>query len=482
MTGRQSLVIRCWSLVAGRWYNPRVIVSKVQPSLNDLARCVAAALLSAALSLSSSYAQDQPPPADAPAAPPTADPNVLPQPAELPTAVIEVVATPEPLHTPIPPPRSDDPLVRFVQLGETLNSLAAQSGFSAGDLAQRNRLTNPHLLLIGQKIRMPAPPSNNIQLYRVSAGDTLVSIAAQYGVSPHALRRVNDLPCSACLVFGQMLRVPQAGAASNLPEPFERIEVSPVLPRQGEVVVIRIAARAPLQQITGMLADRPLRFAQKDGEYIALSGVSALQEPGVYPITVRAITQNGLASVVQGRLQVAAGRFGYETLILSTKLMPLLEPHVNQEERAELDAIFSDFSGTQWWQGPLQWPIKSKIMSYYGTRRNFNRGKLNTFHSGIDLTARVGTPVKAAAPGLVVTAQAFPIRGNTIILDHGRGVFTVYCHLSKFEVELGQIVNAGDVIGYTGNTGRTLGPHLHFELAVGGVTVNPLVWLESELP
>ncbi|MCS6848674.1 MAG: M23 family metallopeptidase [Candidatus Roseilinea sp.] len=162
--------------------------------------------------------------------------------------------------------------------------------------------------------------------------------------------------------------------------------------------------------------------------------------------------------------------------------MPLLEPQVNQEERAELDAIFSDFSGTQWWQGPLQWPIKSKIVSYYGTRRNFNRGKLNTFHSGIDLSARVGTPVKAAAPGRVTAAQAFPIRGNAIILDHGRGVFTVYCHLSKFEVEVGQIVNAGDVIGYTGNTGRSLGPHLHFELAVGGVTVNPLAWLERELP
>lgn len=396
--------------------------------------------------------------------------------------MIEVVATPEPTDPPILMPRSDDPLVRFVQVGETLHSLAAQSGFSAGDLAQRNKLTSPYLLLVGQKIHMPALPSNNIRLYRVSAGDTLVSIAAQYGVSPHALRRVNDLPCSACLAFGQMLRVPQAGTASNLPEPFEQIEVAPIVPRQGEVVVVRVTTRAPLQQITGMLADQPLRFARKDDEYIALSGVSALQEPGVYPIAIRAITQDGLASVVQGRLQIGAGRFGYETLSLSAKLMPLLEPQVNQEERAELDAIFSDFSGTQWWQGPFQWPINSKIVSYYGTRRNFNRGMLNTFHSGIDLSARTGTPVKAAAPGRVTAAQTFPIRGNVIILDHGRGVFTVYCHLSKFEVEVGQIVNAGDVIGYTGNTGRSLGPHLHFELAVGGVTVNPLAWLERELP
>lgn len=396
--------------------------------------------------------------------------------------MIEVIATPEPTDAPVPPPRSDDPLVRFVQVGETLHSLAAQSGFSTGDLAQRNRLTSPYLLLVGQKIRMPAPPSSNIRLYRASAGDTLVSIAAQYGVSPYALRRVNDLPCSACLVFGQTLRVPQAGATSNLPEPFEWVEVSPIAPRQGDVVVVRVAARTPLQQITGVLADQPLRFTKKDDAYVALSGVSALQEPGIYPITIRAITQDGLASAVQGRLQVGAGRFGYETLNLSAKLMPLLEPQVNQEERDALDAIFRDFSGTQWWQGPLQWPIASKVVSYYGTRRSFNRGMLNTFHSGIDLSARIGTPVKAAAPGRVAAAQTFPIRGNVVILDHGRGVFTVYCHLSKFDVEPDQIVNAGDVIGYTGNTGRSLGPHLHFELAVGGVTVNPLVWLEQELP
>jgi murein DD-endopeptidase MepM/ murein hydrolase activator NlpD len=248
------------------------------------------------------------------------------------------------------------------------------------------------------------------------------------------------------------------------------------------VVVVRVATRAPLQQITGLLADQPLRFTQKNGEYVALSGVSALREPGVYPIAIRAITQNGLASAVHGRLQVGAGRFGYENLNISARLMPLLEPQVNLDERAELDAIFDQFSGTQWWQGPLQWPVNSKIVSYYGTRRNFNRGTLYTYHSGIDLSARVGTPVKAAASGRVAAAQAFPIRGNTIILDHGRGVFTVYCHLSRFEVEPGQIVNVGEVIGYTGNTGRSLGPHLHFELAVGGVTVNPINWLDREIP
>jgi murein DD-endopeptidase MepM/ murein hydrolase activator NlpD len=446
-------------------------------------------------------AQDQPPPVVTvdPAAIPTLDPANLPtldpnlptvvpeqQPLEAPTAVIEVEATPEPTDPPAPPPRSDDPLMHIVQVGESLNSLAAQSGFSVNDLAERNSLTNPNILLSGQKVRLPTQPSSNIKLHRVSPGETLSGIAAQYGVSPFLLRTTNRLACSTCVVFGQMLRVPQvgaqAGAASTLPEPFQFVEITPNIPRQGDVIAVRVQLRVPLQEISGTMAGRPLRFTVKNGEYMALSGVAALQEPGVYPITIRAITENGTASVVNGRVQIGVGRFAFENLTVGTKLVPLLEPQVNVDERAELDTIFNQFSGTQYWQGPFQWPVRGKIVSYYGTRRNFNRGTLRTFHAGIDLPAPVGTPIKAAAPGRVAAVQPFKVRGNVVILDHGRGVFTIYCHLSKFNVQVGQIVNVGDVIGYAGNTGRSLGPHLHFELAVGGVTVNPLEWMEAEIP
>jgi murein DD-endopeptidase MepM/ murein hydrolase activator NlpD len=424
-----------------------------------------------------------------PAQLPTLDPNAPTaeaeqQPDVAPTAEIVIEATPEPTEPPPPPPVSTDPLVHVVQVGETLTSLAAQSGFSVSDLAQRNGLTNPNRLLAGQKVGMPTAPSTNIQLHRVTTGDTLMSIAAEYGVSPYLLRRTNRLPCNTCLVFGQLLRVParEAGTASNLPEPFQLVDISPTLPRQGDVIVVRVKSRAPLQQITGTLADRPLRFAQKEGEYIALSGVAALQDAGVYDITIRVIAENGTANAVNGRVQVGAGRFAFENLTVGQKLVPLLDPQVNVDERAALDTIFAQFSGTQYWQGPLQLPIGAKIVSYYGTRRNFNRGTLRTFHSGIDLTTGAGTPIKAAAPGRVAAVQPFKIRGNVVILDHGRGVFTIYCHLSKFNVKTGQIVNVGDVIGYSGNTGRSLGPHLHWELAVGGVTVDPLQALNTELP
>lgn len=459
-------------------------------------------------------AQDNPPPVATaepaldPNAPPTTlpvdgvavDPNVVPtaesaatvegqpdpatEPNEVPTAEIVIEATPEPTDTPEPEPRAGDPLVHIVQVGESLNSLAAQTGFSINDLGERNALTNPYLLLAGQKLAMPAQPSNNIQLHRVSPGETLFGIAAQYGVSPYLLKQTNLLPCNGCLVYGQALRVrvPLAGTASPLPEPFQNITVSPNIPKQGEVIEVRVQSRGQLQDISGTLADHPLRFAMKDGEYIALSGVDALQDAGVYPITIRAIAEDGTASVVNGRVQIGAGRYPYENLTIASKLTPLLDPQINQDERDELDAIFSNFSGTQYWEGPLQLPIKARLVSYYGARRNFNRGTLLTYHSGLDMSVTAGTPVKAAAPGRVAAVQPFKVRGNVVILDHGRGVFTVYCHLSKFNVQVGQIVNAGDVIGYSGTTGRSLGPHLHWELAVGGVTVDPLPWTKEALP
>jgi murein DD-endopeptidase MepM/ murein hydrolase activator NlpD len=416
---------------------------------------------------------------------PTVDPIVQDQIAEQPTVenVLPTAVPVLPTFTPVPLPQSNDPNERVVSVGETLFTLAAQSGFTVNDLGQLNALTNPGLLLAGQKVKLPAPISQNIRLHRVAAGETLVALAAQYAVSPALLKQANQLVCSTCLVVGQLLRVPQNKVITNLPAPFETVDVAPYVPRQGDTIVVRVRVSVPLENIVGSIAGRPLNFVMREENfYIGLSGVGAFQQPGVYSITLRAIAKNGEASLVNGRFQVGQGNFGFETLNLAPKLVPLLDPQVNQAERDDLDAIFSSFSANQFWNGALKLPVNSKIVSYYGTRRNFNRNTLNTYHSGVDVTARVGTPVQASAPGRVATTRLFNIRGNVVILDHGRGVFTVYCHLSKFNVEEGQIVDVGDVIGFSGNTGRSLGPHVHWELAVGGVTVNPLAWVDEEIP
>jgi murein DD-endopeptidase MepM/ murein hydrolase activator NlpD len=423
-------------------------------------------------------------------------PQEPPLPQELqeppPTPVIEVIATlppPPPEATDIPLPIAGD-LERVVQAGETLDAIAAQSSLAGAELAQLNGIVRGDLLLSGQVLKLPAALPSTARVHRVAPGDTLFSLAAQYGVSPSRLRRANlrRLICERCLVIGQVLSIPAADAAASpqthaLPAPFTGISIGPNLPRQGDVIVISVTTAAPLQSLIGTLAGRPLTFVQKEGAYLALSGVSAVQDAGVYSLTLRSLTTDGVPNAINGRVRVGAGQFAFENLTLGQRLVPLLALDVNLEERTALDGIFKrNFTGAQYWNGPFNEPIQSRIVSYYGTRRNFNRGTLNTFHSGVDLSARIGTPIGAAAAGKVVAVEPFPVRGNVVILDHGRGVFTIYCHLSKFNVAIGDLVDSGEIIGYTGNTGRSLGPHLHFELAVGGVTVNPLPWLKRALP
>ncbi len=460
-------------------------------------------VLPAASSQSVSPAAAQELPTETPLAPaeavPTQDPATpveTPMPQDLqeppPTPVIEVVATlppppPEPTDVPLPVPGA---LEHVVQAGETLDAIAAQTALSSSELAQLNNLVRGDLLLSGQVLKLPFNQPSAARVHRVAPGDTLFTLAAQYGISPARLRRANlqRLACERCLVNGQLLTIPAADdnappQTHALPAPFTSIRIGPNLPRQGDVVVISVTTAAPLQSLVGTLAGRPLTFVQKGGSYIALSGVSAVQDAGVYSLTLRSLTTDGVPNAINGRVRIGAGQFAFENLTLGQRLVPLLALDINLEERTALDGIFRrNFTGAQYWKGPFNEPVAGRIVSYYGTRRNFNRGALNTFHSGIDLSARVGTPIGAAAAGKVVAAEPFPIRGNVIILDHGRGVFTIYCHLSRFNVAIGDVVDAGEVIGYTGNTGRSLGPHLHFELAVGGVTVNPLPWLKKTLP
>ncbi|HTL11640.1 MAG TPA: M23 family metallopeptidase [Bdellovibrionota bacterium] len=118
-------------------------------------------------------------------------------------------------------------------------------------------------------------------------------------------------------------------------------------------------------------------------------------------------------------------------------------------------------------------PIGTAVTSRYGNKRLFN-GELASYHSGVDLRARVGTPVHAAGEARVALAKNLYYTGNTVILDHGFGIFTLYGHLSKIQVAEGQRVVGGDLLGLAGATGRVTGPHLHWGAVVHGTKVNPL--------
>ena len=125
---------------------------------------------------------------------------------------------------------------------------------------------------------------------------------------------------------------------------------------------------------------------------------------------------------------------------------------------------------------PRMWPVEGRIASSFGERQDPINGE-GAFHTGIDIDAPYGTPVRAAADGEVIGAGDGRGYGREVMLDHGHGVITLYGHLSAIAVVPGQHVTRGQVIGYVGQSGRATGPHLHYEVRVHNVPVNPYKYL-----
>lgn len=417
---------------------------------------------------------------------PPATPSPTPDPDE---PKVEVVSTPMPRATTVA--KTADPAARWASVGETLRTISLQTGFGLKELGKSNRLVLADALMYGEKVQLPKAAGQAALVYRVQPGDTLSLIAARFNLSPYAIRRANPLACAGCLYARQFIRVPQNGAVkpaiSSAPQPFTSIDISPAHPHAGDVVVVRVTTTVLLSNVTGTFANRPLRFVPAAGAngqgFIALSGVGVLDEPGAREVSARALSALSTPEEVRGKVELPAYSYGYETVTVSKKLLNLLDADVNQKELDDFAKIYSQWSSGQYWSGPFSLPITStRITSYFGARRSYNAGMLFGYHSGMDVSASVGTAVRAMAAGRVVAVQPFPVRGNVIVVDHGRGVMTTYCHLSQWKVSVGDFVKQGDVIALSGNTGRSEGPHLHFELAVGGVTVDPREWLSKTLP
>ena len=125
---------------------------------------------------------------------------------------------------------------------------------------------------------------------------------------------------------------------------------------------------------------------------------------------------------------------------------------------------------------PLRWPIRGRVNSEFG-RRSSPWGGAAERHDGLDISVPLGTPVMCPAPGRVVVAGGGGDYGRHIMIDHGNGVRSLYGHMSKVDVRAGQLVEKGTVLGLTGSTGRSTGPHLHYELRVAGKAVNPRKFL-----
>ena len=149
-----------------------------------------------------------------------------------------------------------------------------------------------------------------------------------------------------------------------------------------------------------------------------------------------------------------------------------------KKESAHMRTVYSNvIRDRQLFDSPFRKPLKSKITAVYGSKRLFNDMK-HSWHSGIDFRARPGTKIPSSNRGKVILARHHFFTGKTVIVDHGMGIQTMYCHLSKFKVSEGDIVPQGEIVGLSGNTGRSSGPHLHWGVRVNENWINGFTLLD----
>ncbi len=238
-------------------------------------------------------------------------------------------------------------------------------------------------------------------------------------------------------------------------------------PRPGGIAVIDLGAAGETPPAVHY-DDKPVLLLQEDEQWYAVLGIPLDTSPGALSIDV-----DGSAKAL------AISAHAYEEQRLTVKNQSYVTPDQAQldrigRERRILNAALNSFRDVPVEGMALLAPVEGRRSSSFGLRRFFN-DQPRSPHKGMDIAASTGTPIAAPLEGVVTATGDFFFNGNTVIVDHGQGFVTMYCHLSEIAVEEGQAVSTGDTIGLVGATGRVTGPHLHFGTYLNGTAVDPAI-------
>jgi murein DD-endopeptidase MepM/ murein hydrolase activator NlpD len=245
-------------------------------------------------------------------------------------------------------------------------------------------------------------------------------------------------------------------------------------PRLAPGGVARIALGASNEAPSARYQGVPVLVLRDAGQWSAVLGIALGAAPGPETLTLQRAdgTETALPFTIrpfryaQQRLKVAPGQVDLSPQDLARY----------ERERAHLAQVVASFSATPPETLRLRQPVPGRRSSSFGLRRVFN-GQSRNPHSGMDIAAPAGTPVVAAAAGTVIDTGDYFFNGNTVWLDHGGGLLTMYCHLSAIAVAVGDVVAAGAPLGAVGATGRATGPHLHWSVSLNRALVDPALFL-----
>jgi murein DD-endopeptidase MepM/ murein hydrolase activator NlpD len=238
----------------------------------------------------------------------------------------------------------------------------------------------------------------------------------------------------------------------------------------GSVVLLTVKSATPLASLSGQAFGRPVRFWETGPlEWRGLVAAGLEATPGIYDVDI-----TGADTVAKTRLTVVRKQFETRRLRVGAEFVnpPVGEAERIASEAKRLATLFTRATPRAW-RGAFQAPVSGTATSSFGRLTVLN-GEPRGRHQGADFRAATGTPVVAPNAGRVVLAEDLYFSGNTVVIDHGLGMFSLLAHLSRINVTAGTDVARGEMLGLSGATGRVTGPHLHWALRLSEFSVDPL--------
>jgi murein DD-endopeptidase MepM/ murein hydrolase activator NlpD len=239
---------------------------------------------------------------------------------------------------------------------------------------------------------------------------------------------------------------------------------------------VRIALPAPpdVESVELIWQSKRVPFVRTEDGFSTIVGADLDLKPGKHEATVRFTSRGGATEERTLPILVNDVRYPTTKLTVAPEYVDLSAKDQARadEEAKEIEAIYSRLTPEMLWTKPFTVPIPGRKGTAFGHRRIFN-GQPRAPHAGADLKAGTGTPVRSTNRGRVVLAKNLFFTGNTVIVDHGLGIYSLYAHLSRIDAKESEVVENGEVVGLAGATGRATGPHLHWGVRVQGARVDP---------
>lgn len=249
-------------------------------------------------------------------------------------------------------------------------------------------------------------------------------------------------------------------------------------PVPGGVAVVPLGTGAQMPRVFHG-EDRVMVLRDSDGQWIAVTGIDLKTPAGKQVLKV-----DGAPGLQQPIFMVGSKNYKAQHIKLKNKSQVNPDPEQTrryEREYKEQIAAYANFREIIPSNVMLDKPVTGRLSSPFGLRRFFN-GEERNAHSGLDFAVGLGTPIKAPADGIVTIVADYFFNGKTVFIDHGQGFITMYCHLSAFQVKVGDEVKRGQPIGNVGATGRATGPHLHWNVSLNNTRVDPAIFINAFKP